>query len=479
MKKKNYKNAGIIASALILSSVVNLQAKENKIRKKPNIIFITTDQQSATMMSCAGNQWLKTPAMDYIARNGVRFTRAYCTNPVCSPSRVSMMTGRFAGAFNDDKGMQVRENDGSMKIPEISDKVKQKTIAAYLQKAGYELIFGGKQHLPKPLAADALGFRIITTDERDILTSDAVKEIKAKHDKPYYMVVSLINPHDICYMAIRYFASSVEEKAIIEHGKIECATLDKALQKPVGVSDKEFLAKYCPPLPPNFEPQEDEPKAINSLLERRPFRENARENFTENDWRMHRWAYCRLTEFVDKQIQEILNALKESGEGNNTLVIFSSDHGDMDAAHRMEHKTALYEESSNIPFMMMWKGHVPEGKVDTTHLVSNGLDLLPTVCDYAGIKGVADPRGKSLRPLFEGKNIAWRKTLGVETEIGRMVVSQDKFKYIKYDAVGIEEQFIDLNRDPYETTHFTNDPKYLGKLVELRKAFVTEWFPGY
>jgi arylsulfatase A-like enzyme len=447
--------------------------------EKPNIIFITTDQQSASMMSCTGNAWLKTPAMDYIAQNGVRFTRAYATNPVCSPSRVSMVTGRFAGAFKDDQGLQVRENDGSMKIPEISDEVRQTTIAAFLKKAGYELIFGGKQHLPKALAADSLGFRVITHNERDSLVDKAIREIKTRHNKPYYMVVSLINPHDICYMAIRHFASSSQEKAIIEHGSIECATLDMALQKPEGVSDEEFFAKYCPTLPSNFEPQEGEPEAIKSLLMRRPFRENARENFTENDWRMHRWAYCRLTEYVDREIQAILNALKESGQEKNTLVIFSSDHGDMNAAHRMEHKTALYEEAANIPFIVMWKGHIPGGKVDSIHLVSNGLDLLPTVCDYAGINGIADPRGRSLRPLLEGNGNDWRETLGVESEIGRMIVSKDRLKLIKYDAVRIEEQLIDLNQDPFEKTQFTNDPEYQKKLAELRKVFETEWFPGY
>ncbi len=447
--------------------------------ERPNIIFITTDQQSASMMSCAGNTWLKTPAMDYMARNGVRFTRAYTTDPVCSPARVSWMTGRFAGAFKDDKGMPVIENDGSMRIREIPEEVRQTTIAAFLKRAGYELIYGGKQHLPPPLAADSLGFRVITNNDRDGLVDLSIKEIKAPHEKPYYMVISLINPHDICYMAIRHFASSAEEKAIIENGRVECATLDKALQKPAGVSDDEFFAKYCPPLPPNFEPQVGEPEAVKSLLIRRPFRENAREKFTENDWRMHRWAYCRLTESVDTQIQAILDAIKETGQENNTLIIFSSDHGDMGAAHRMEHKTALYEEAANIPFIMMWKGHIPGGKVDSTHLVSNGIDLLPTVCDYAGIQGTADPRGRSLRPLLEGKGSTWRETLGVESEIGRMVVSKDKLKYIKYDAVGIEEQLLDLNRDPYEKTQFADDPEYQGNLEELRKAFETVWFPGY
>ncbi len=477
MKRNGFlKYLPVFACALLLYGCTG---EKKRSVEKPNIIFITTDQQSASMMSCAGNTWLKTPAMDYMARNGVRFTRAYTTDPVCSPARVSWMTGRFAGAFRDDKGMPVIENEASLRIREIPEEAGQTTIAAFLKRAGYELIYGGKQHLPPPLSADSLGFRVITNDERDGLVEMSIKEIKAPHEKPYYMVISLINPHDICYMAIRHFATSAEEKAIIENGRIEIATLDKAMQKPAGVSDQEFFEKYCPPLPPNFEPQAGEPAAIKSLLTRRPFRENAREKFTENDWRMHRWAYHRLTESVDRQIAAILDAIKESGQENNTLIIFSSDHGDMGAAHRMEHKTALYEEAANIPFIIMWKGHIPEGKVDSTHLVSNGLDLLPTVCDYAGIIGTADARGRSLRPLLEGNTEGWRETLGVESEIGRMVVSRDKLKYIKYDAVGIEEQLLDLNRDPYETNHYTNDPSYQPALDKLRKSFQTEWFPGY
>jgi choline-sulfatase len=159
-------------------------------------------------------------------------------------------------------------------------------------------------------------------------------------------------------------------------------------------------------------------------------------------------------------------------------VIFSSDHGDNDSSHRLEHKTTLYEESANIPFMAMWKGQIPAGLVDETHLVSNGLDLLPTVCDYAEIKGISDPRGRSLRPLFEGKHIKWRNTLGVESEIGRMVVSKDKLKYIRYDAAGKEERLFDLGKGPYETTYFTDDPKYASKLAKLRKSFDSGWFPG-
>ncbi|MBN2376006.1 MAG: sulfatase-like hydrolase/transferase [Sedimentisphaerales bacterium] len=472
---KTVATSAVAATCTSCNIVGNIQ----KVKKKPNIIFICTDQQSASMMSCAGNKWLKTPAMDYIAENGIRFTRAYSTNPVCSPARVSMITGRFAASFNDNQGNPARENHGSMKIGKICDEVKTTTIAAFLQKAGYDLVYGGKEHLPQELTPKALGFQDICDDEREKLAEETAKYIKSKHDKPYYMVVSLINPHDICYMAIRDFANTESEKNLAKRGKVEIATLDKASKIPDRVSEDEFFEKYCPPLPPNYPPQKDEPKAIDYLLEQRNFRRQARDKYTDRQWRHHRWAYCRLTEFVDSKIQTILDAIKQSGNDENTLVIFSSDHGDNDASHHLEHKTTFYQESANIPFLAMWKGQIPPGQVDNMHLVSNGLDLLPTVCDYAGIHGVSDTRGKNLRPLFEGKYIKWRDTLGVESEIGRMVVSKDNLKYIKYDAQGLEEQLLDLNSDPHETTHFTDDPKYTSKLNKLRKSFETEWFPGH
>jgi len=443
---------------------------------QPNIIFILTDQQSASMMSCAGNKWLQTPAMDYIAANGVRFTRAYTTNPVSSPARVSMMTGRLAGNFRDRQGNSVRENAGAMRITDLPDEIREINIASAMRRAGYDLVYGGKQHLPGVLQPETLGFNVITRDERDELAERTAQYIKEEHAKPYFMIVSLINPHDICYMAIRDFAVSEEEKSIIRNGKTEVATLDEVLKIPEGLTHEEFFTTHCPPLPPNYDPPFEEPQAISWLINLRPFRINAREKYTDKQWRMHRWAYCRLTEVVDRQVQVILDALKESGQEKNTMVILSSDHGDMDAAHRLEHKTVLYEESTNIPFLVMWKGRIEGGRVDSLHLVSNMMDLMPTVTDYAGNQTCPDPKGKSLRPLLEGKKTEWRKSLGVETEIGRMVVDENRHKYMKYDIAGIEERLLDLKSDPFETTHFTNRQEYSDILTALRSQYA-EWFP--
>ncbi|MDR1523757.1 MAG: sulfatase-like hydrolase/transferase [Tannerella sp.] len=445
--------------------------------KRPNIIYIFTDQQSASMMSCAGNPWLKTPAMDYIAENGVRFTRAYAPNPVSAPARLCLITGRFPGYFRDTDGNPVRENGAAMRIQPLAEEVKHTTLASWMHRAGYELAYGGKQHLAPSLNPDTLGFNVISKDERDDLAKRTAEYIKSQHAKPYFLIVSLINPHDICYMAIRDFAQTESDKGIIAHGKKEVATLDEALKMPEHVSRKDFFTQYCPPLPPNFEPQEDEPQAVHWLINRRPFRRDARINYTKEDWRMHRWAYCRLTELVDKQIQIILNALKESGQEENTLVIFSSDHGDMDASHRLEHKTVLYEEAINIPFLVMWKGTIPASVVDSVHLISNGLDLLPTVSDYAGFQGKADERGRSIRPLLECQPVEWRKSLGIESQIGRAVIDAEHYKYVKYDVVDEEEQLLDHNKDPYETRHFTSVPEYAAKLVALREQY-DEWFPS-
>jgi choline-sulfatase len=442
----------------------------------PNIIYIFVDQLSANMMGCAGNKHLKTPALDYIANNGIRFTRAYTTNPVCSPARVSMMTGRFPSYFNDENGNEIRENRGSMNIPQVSQEVINTTLAFYLKKANYGLYFGGKEHLPESLSPKVLGFNKFSNDERGELALKAANIIKQKHSNPYFMVVSLINPHDICYLALQQEATSEKDADLLKRASVELETLDAAMKIPEGVDLETFYKRYCPPLPENYEPQIDEPKAVKYLINNRPFRKNARENFTDNDWRYHRYAYHRLTEFMDKEVQVLLDAIRQSGQEENTLIIFSSDHGDMSASHRMEHKSTLYEESANIPFMVMWKGHIPAGRINKENLVSNGLDLLPTICDYAGIEGIADLRGKSLRPLLEGKDVEWRETLGVESEIGKMVIDKNGLKYIRYDADGLEEQLLNLKEDPFETTHFTNELKYKEKLETLKHIYENEWF---
>ncbi|MFW6308805.1 MAG: sulfatase-like hydrolase/transferase, partial [bacterium] len=124
---------------------------------KPNIILIITDQQQADMMSCAGNDYVHTPAMDRLAASGVRFTRSYCTDPVCVPSRFSLMTGRMPL----DIGLRGNYAD---RIDPVPEDIKKQGLGWQLQEAGYETVYGGKVHLPK-MSIEEAGFNYITSDE--------------------------------------------------------------------------------------------------------------------------------------------------------------------------------------------------------------------------------------------------------------------------------------------------------------------------
>ena len=213
-------------------------------------------------------------------------------------------------------------------------------------------------------------------------------------------------------------------------------------------------------------------------MDQRPFRRSARENYSEERWRLHRWAYCRLTETADRQIGTILDALRESGKEEDTIIVFSSDHGDMDSSHKLEHKDALYEESCRIPLIISQKGSMIGGRVDTAHLVSNGLDLIPTLCDYAGIRHPEhDLEGSSLKPIADGaEHTEWRDTLKVESEFGRGIITGN-FKYNVYFEGCRNEQLYDLSERPAEMRNAKYDAdkqEIIGGMREkFRKYFIT------
>ena len=419
---------------------------------RPNIVLLITDQQSATMLSCAGNEYLETPAMDSLARSGTRFERAYAADPVCVPSRFSMMTGLMPSACGYTDNSSGHRNA-------VPEEVVKNGLGWLIRDTGYETAYGGKVHLPKGMNAQNIGFDYFCRDQRDKLAKECADFIRRDHDKPFFLVGSFINPHDICYMAIR------------EHqGKdYNIVKLAEGMKRPEGVSDKEFFAKHCPPLPDNFEVPEREPEAIDRLLRMREFRIHAREAWSEEMWRWHRWTYCRLTEMVDRQIGQVLRALRESGKEEDTVVIFVSDHGDHDAAHRMEHKTAPYDESARLPLIVSHKGVTPGGRVEDTHFVNTGLDLLPTICDYAGVEPSKHLQGRSARALAEGRRVStWPDQVCAESQISRMLCT-DRWKYCVYYAGKDREQLNDRQKDPGEMVNLAPDPDYRDVLNEHRR----------
>jgi len=177
---------------------------------------------------------------------------------------------------------------------------------------------------------------------------------------------------------------------------------------------------------------------------------------------------------VDEKIGHVLDAVREAGLEDNTLIVFTSDHGDHDSSHHLEHKSILYEQAARIPFIMSYKGVIPAGTVDDTHLVSSGLDLLPTFCDYAGADVPEGLHGASVRPIAEGKPAPdWRDHIVVESQNGRMVRT-DRYKYCVYDCGQHREQLTDLETDPGETKNLAYDDKY-AKIIEQHRKLLAKW----
>ena len=161
-------------------------------QERPNIIYIMTDQQSATAMSCVGNEDLHTPNMDRLAKHGIRFENAYCSFPLSGPSRSSMFTGCTPGE------MGIRKNG----IP-LPDSLRLCTLGTLLETAGYRTAYAGKWHahtnsLP---GKHAFGFENLHEHNDYGLAEVAVEFLKRKHDKPFFLVASFDNPHNICEYA--------------------------------------------------------------------------------------------------------------------------------------------------------------------------------------------------------------------------------------------------------------------------------------
>jgi len=433
-----------------------------KKQNRPNILFIMTDQQHAGMMSCTGNKWLKTPAMDRLAASGVRFERAFASNPVCVPSRFSLQTGLMPSAIG------MGRNEDSAQAAVTQTMVRQ-SLGRLFRYAGYETLYGGKVHLPRKMKGiENLGYRNLTRDSRQGLADACAEFLKGRHEKPFLLFASFINPHDICYMAINDF-NRTQQKAPM--GNTDSKTCEAVLDQARKTGDiNAFVEANCPPLPANHAVPESEPECITqNYVNARPFRAHIRRNWTAEKWRLHRWAYCRLTEMVDRQIGIVLDALKAAGLEDNTLIVFTSDHGDMDSAHKMEHKSVLYEESVRVPFIMSYKGRIPAGIVNEKLMVSNGLDLLPTLCDYAGINTPEGLPGRSLRALAEGKDTKeWRDSVVAESQNGRMLRTK-RYKYCIYDSGDHRELLIDLENDPGEMKNIAEVEGYKDVLDKHRR----------
>jgi arylsulfatase A-like enzyme len=415
----------------------------------PNIVFIMTDQHSADALSCRmGDRYLKTPALDRLAARGTFFSRAYTPNPLCMPARNSIFTGRYP----HETGI----TDNTKTTLNASEFV---TMGTYFLQAGYQTAYFGKWHLAyNEGATKTHGFETLETGHIDAENAAlATKFLGRKHEKPFLLVVSFLNPHNVCELA---------RDQQLNNGPIG---------EPPPVAQR-------PPAPANLAPPQNEPDTMARI--RAGYHANPAfpvGNFSPERWQALRWGYYRLIEKVDAEIGKVLDALKAAGLEENTLIVFTADHGECAGAHGFNQKTVFYEESARVPFIVSAPGQ-RVGRV-SEKFTNTGTDILPTMLDFASLAKPAKLSGASLRSLAQGQPVApWRddvvvqnnmsQTFAVEGNVptteGRMLRT-DRYKYCVYVHGQNRESLVDLEKDPGEMTNLARDPAHRDTLLAMRE----------
>ncbi|MFJ9693958.1 sulfatase [Kitasatospora sp. NPDC101183] len=395
--------------------------------RHPDVVLILTDQQTADAMSAAGNPYLRTPAMDALAAAGTRYPHSYCAQPLCTPSRASLMTGRLPSAVG------VTGNTGGPEDP---------LLGRLFTEAGYDCGYGGKWHLPELSLPEGRGFRRIHPAGGDDagLARAAAEFVRTPRERPFLLVASFLEPHGICEWA-------------------------RGQDPRTGPLPAPPPTAELPPLPANF-PAAPYEAALPRLAERAQPHTHPTAAWREDDWRRYRHAYYALVERVDRHIGQLLAAVAE--HDRETVVVFSSDHGDGAGAHRWNQKWALYEECVRVPLVVTGPG-VPAGAVDE-RLVAAGLDLIPTLCDLAGLDTPQGLPGRSLRAPEEHASVVvetrW-EIPGFNNALGRMVRS-GPHKYVCYAWGDHREQLFDLAADPGELVNLAVDARHAPLLDRFR-----------
>lgn len=441
------------AIGLILLSACSSRSKADE---RPNVLFIMTDQQSYNMMSCTGNKWLNTPNMDKISEMGYRFDKNYSVNPVCMPARFSFQTGQYASEVG------VKENTSAYDKEKVAEIVSESGVGNLFRKAGYETLYSGKLHLYGTRNMKEYGYTLHGEDPYDgpaEYAEKAFSEMAASgSEKPFFMFLSFMNPHDICYKA--GFDSRFPDELEEDKARETIRLLD--VQKSMG---KREYQSQVPPRPDNLQPIERESSDMVSMS-------NRWRDWEEWQWDLYNWMYHRLTESVDAQIGRVLDALEESGLRENTIIVFTSDHGDMNGAHGMILKNVMFEECQRVPFIFAGKG-IKKDYVDQNTLTCNGLDLVPTLCDLAGVEYPDDLPGVSLKPYLTGKGEKPDRKYIITESYNAYQINDGRHKYTIYELPGHPELLTDIKSNPGETINFVDDPSYAGIKRQLKQELMT------
>jgi arylsulfatase len=484
-----------VAGAIFLSLLSTSLWAVGQIPSKPNLLFIWTDEQRADTMAAYGNTKIHAANLDRLASESIVFKNAYVTQPVCTPSRASVMTGLWPHT----SGCTTNNVPLAKEIP---------CLPELLPDRGYRTAYMGKWHLGDEIFAQQGFEEMVSIEDSYSRYYGPGRDRSQRSDYHHFLLAKGYKPDQKDGTFGREFACRLP----IEHCKPKfletraCEFLRQHRNEPFTLYVN-FLEPHMPffgPLdrehrldevflPTNFlDPLED-----NEPLRYRLMREHCAQVYGRDEAAFKELTrkYWGLVIQVDHSVGQILKTLDELGLAENTIVVFTSDHGDMMGSHQLVTKTVMYEESVRVPWLMRIPAMGGRQRIITSPV--SHIDLVPTLLELMGASVPARLQGQSLVPLMRGKKVGedhvfieWNPGTGLHVGEGasrlasrgeieragrarvRTVISPDGWKLCLSDLD--KSQLFNLREDPGETTNLFGDKRYQDVSARLARH-IGQW----
>jgi len=492
-------DAGVVASAGLMTAAMASCSDAPEEEQRPNIIYIMADDHANRTIGAYEGSIHQTPNIDRLAEEGAIFTRSYCSNSICGPSRASILTGMH-GHMNGVTGNGAPWDNSQFVFPRA------------LKENGYTTALIGKWHL-NSLPGDEFGYSKVLTGagkqgfyynpdfcinagdtiqeagfSTDIITDESIEwlEQHKEADKPFMLMVQFKAPHVPRMPHFRYLDKYKDDSIP------EPATLFDDYDTRQYAAEANMAVHYRPlPLLENHDPSnniyfdrmtEEELERYHSYKdpitkEYRRLKEAGKlEGKAHKRWEYQQFIkdYLRIVDGIDDNIGKILDWLDENGQlKENTVVIYASDQSYFTGEHGWAEKRFMYEEALKMPFLIRWPGHIePGSRIDA--MIQN-IDYAPTILDIAGIDTPQEVQGRSFKPILEGQRPAdWRESVyyhyydhGRHNVPRHEGVRTNRYKLIWY-YTDDHYEFFDLTKDPHELQNVYGLDAYSSQVDSLK-----------
>lgn len=440
--------------------------------RRPNVLLIYTDQQRWDAIGFQ-NSNIKTPKLDALAAKGASFSHFFVNCPVCMPSRMSMLSGRYPASLN-------------IACNGIHMPVDVPCIHNILKPYGYKTANIGKLHFINHSDRDHsaphpdYGFDImINSDEPGCYDDAYIKWVESK--APGMIEKCRVStPPDWQGKPIDIHPRNTDEPYLFEgeedltHSAFVAEEvsdfIENSMDEPF-FCVAGFYAPHCPLNPPErFVKMYDESQMPLPLR-------NEGDNYLEtsdDEWRKIKAYYYALVSHVDEQVGKILDSLERSGKSENTLVIFTSDHGEYLGDYGRVQKGGPEDSSSRVPFIISG----PNIKNASYNEICEAVDIVPTILDYCGVQIPPFMQGKTLKPLLENKEFKPRKSAFIQLKfpfgISYKAIRTREFLYMINNNG--EEKLYDLRKSPYALNNVSDSKEYYKILSDMRREISVRWF---